>query len=354
MESFAKFLPSRQFLGVIVSVLFACMLIGGVYFLKKDKVQKEENILLASPSIEAVNDATNKLSDNVAEIDSDHDGLKDWEETLWGTDPKNPDTDGDGTPDGEEVSLGRNPTVRGPKDSLKATSSIPGVGSTTPVNLTPTDIVARDFFSKYLEAKQGGKEIDEKTQEQIIASVISRPDLIATAKVYTKNDLSVQDKNDDATLRNYGNSMGLIFKNTATWKESEITIMQDALNRNDEKRLNDLDANIKGYQSLLDQSLKVTVPSKAVEVHLRYINAYSKIVMSLKAMKDTFKDPVSSLVLLGKYPDAITELHRSFIDARAFFSRNNITFDPKTEAGIFYANFADGIDQTMKNNPVTQ
>jgi len=50
--------------------------------------------------------------------DSDNDGLKDWEEALWKTDPQNPDTDGDGTPDGKEVAEGRNPAIPGPDDYL--------------------------------------------------------------------------------------------------------------------------------------------------------------------------------------------------------------------------------------------
>ena len=33
--------------------------------------------------------------------DSDGDGLPDWEEALFGTNPHNPDTDGDGTSDGD-------------------------------------------------------------------------------------------------------------------------------------------------------------------------------------------------------------------------------------------------------------
>ena len=63
----------------------------------------------------------------VAEIplalqDVDADGLKDWEEALWGTDSNNPDTDGDGTKDGEEVKLDRNPLKAGPDDVLSVSA----------------------------------------------------------------------------------------------------------------------------------------------------------------------------------------------------------------------------------------
>jgi len=48
--------------------------------------------------------------------DTDNDGLKDWEENLYKTDPLNPDTDGDGFIDGEEIDSGHNPLVKGPGD----------------------------------------------------------------------------------------------------------------------------------------------------------------------------------------------------------------------------------------------
>ncbi|MEK7541563.1 MAG: hypothetical protein AAB533_01815, partial [Patescibacteria group bacterium] len=41
--------------------------------------------------------------------DQDADGLKDWEEGIFRTDPQNPDTDADGTPDGEEIKQNRDP-----------------------------------------------------------------------------------------------------------------------------------------------------------------------------------------------------------------------------------------------------
>jgi len=44
-------------------------------------------------------------------LDSDGDGIVDWKEPQFGTDPNNPDTDGDGIPDGWEVNHGLNPLV---------------------------------------------------------------------------------------------------------------------------------------------------------------------------------------------------------------------------------------------------
>lgn len=60
-----------------------------------------------------------KNSNYFSESDIDKDGLFDYEEPLYGTDPLNPDTDGDGFLDGEEIASSRNPTIPGPNDELR-------------------------------------------------------------------------------------------------------------------------------------------------------------------------------------------------------------------------------------------
>ena len=60
-----------------------------------------------------------KNSNYLYESDIDKDGLFDYEEPLYGTDPLNPDSDGDSFLDGEEISSNRNPTIPGPNDELR-------------------------------------------------------------------------------------------------------------------------------------------------------------------------------------------------------------------------------------------
>lgn len=54
---------------------------------------------------------TATLKDPMA--DSDGDGLKNWEEDLYGSSKKNVDSDGDGVNDGDEIARGTDPTVYG-------------------------------------------------------------------------------------------------------------------------------------------------------------------------------------------------------------------------------------------------
>lgn len=52
-----------------------------------------------------------KVTPPPATVDTDHDGLTDAEEPLFGADPYRPDTDSDGYPDGQEVKTGYDPAV---------------------------------------------------------------------------------------------------------------------------------------------------------------------------------------------------------------------------------------------------
>lgn len=344
MKSFAKFLPSKYFRGVLLSLLIGVVLVSGAYFFSERKSvvaeDSENSALFVTAS------AQNNFYKMVAGQDSDSDGLKDWEEVLWGTDSKNPDTDKDGTKDGEEVSSDRNPVLAGPNDQLEgsANSIIKENTAAQTENLTPTDIIARDFFSKYAQAKQNGQPLDSIAEQQIASSVLIHQNLISQPQQYIERDLPVKKTDTNEDLRKYGNQVGEIMKKTLTWNEDETQIINSALDANNEKKLDELNPIINGYQSFLDQLLKTEVPRKALDTHLSLINSVSKIIASLKAVKNVFKDPVSALVLFGKYPENITSLHRAFIDAKALFERNNIVYDYTKEPGYLYAVFSDAVE----------
>ncbi len=103
--------------------------------------------------------------------DSDNDGLKDWEESLWGTNPNNPDTDGDGTPDGQEVKQGRNPLLaskNGKNDKLE-NQKLKETDSLLPAELPSfTDLLSQQFFGDYLflREKDGGQ-ISQKARKNL-------------------------------------------------------------------------------------------------------------------------------------------------------------------------------------------
>lgn len=80
------------------------------------------------------------------DVDIDHDGLTNKDESYWNTDFKNPDTDGDGFKDGEEVASGHDPLKPGPNDLLDNS-----------INLTEKiqNLVVGGLYSKDLKPDNG-------------------------------------------------------------------------------------------------------------------------------------------------------------------------------------------------------
>lgn len=94
-EKIKSLLPSKKVaiaLGVAAGVVVVIVLIN--YFGKETHVKKPKQFGADVPAVPV------EVLQQTFNNDSDQDGIADWEESLWGTDPSNKDTDGDGISDG--------------------------------------------------------------------------------------------------------------------------------------------------------------------------------------------------------------------------------------------------------------
>lgn len=110
-----------------------------------------------------------------AELDTDHDGLTDVQEQLYGTDPTNPDTDGDGFPDGQEVAAGYSPLhgnsmrlgdIDTDSDGL---SDALEVAFGTNVQVPDTD---GDGMTDYDEIMQGRDPVDAQNRRKLSQKIV--------------------------------------------------------------------------------------------------------------------------------------------------------------------------------------
>ena len=156
LPNFSAYLPSKKF---IFAVLISLIIVTAGFLIftsvKKQETAKQE------PQI-------NKpaISQEIAK-DSDNDGLPNWEETLWRTDPNNPDTDKDGIPDGQEVKESRNPLLAGNGKTDKIENSRPeksAAEQTIQPPSTLTEALAQNFFSDFLSAKETANNREQQNQ----------------------------------------------------------------------------------------------------------------------------------------------------------------------------------------------
>ncbi|HAO64840.1 TPA: hypothetical protein DCQ44_02560 [Candidatus Taylorbacteria bacterium] len=254
----------------------------------------------------------------VSQKDSDNDGLPDWEEALYGTDPHNPDTDGDGTPDGAEIAAGRNPLIKGPKDVINKTPTAV-VDSATSEKLTLTDTFARDFFQKYIALKQSGTVINPDNVDQVASDFLSSATLpTIDAKQYTSSDLNLTDSDKDNLLVYQGLMVDLYNKFWPGGQTSEASILQDAFTNNNASALTQLTPLISAYQSLLQNALTTPTPKLAVSLHLGIVNSLSTYIKTLKMIQLSFSDPLSGLVGLNAFETNQTNLAVSTTNLTVF------------------------------------
>ena len=225
--------------------------------------QKKEASLSVLSSSETANE---KIFNELANKDSDNDKLKDWEETLWKTDPNNPNTDGDGTPDGQEVKGGRNPTIPGPNDSLADHPLQPKNTEPSQSTLSETDQFARSVFSKYMTLKQGGVPMDANNQAGLVKNILQNQSIDVNANIYSKKDLLLN-TDSGLSIKQYANDMAHILMTYSIGSKDPAMIAQDSMQHNNPDEIQEIDPLIKSYSDILAYSLtKIRARSSLIKI----------------------------------------------------------------------------------------
>lgn len=261
-----------------------------------------------------------------SDLDTDSDGLKDWQEALWGTNKNDPDTDGDGKNDGTEIEEGRDPTIPGPNDRLEDTRGISASSvasfsagvSQDPNNVTSN--LSKGLFAQFMSLDASG-ELTDTSQENLINSVISNIDPGAIPPKYTISDVKVV-PNSQTSLKAYGNSIA-----------SALTALQSRVGgQSDNQKA------LAEYQGLMETLSNLQVPSTLGLNHLRVLNNFNVTYQSMIMVVAYENDPVKALL-------AMKTLDSSNADARVLFTniakemKNNGIIFNQSEAGNIWNNY---------------
>lgn len=272
---------------------------------------------------------TNAMMDKMADsarlglsdynLDTDKDGLMDWEEVLWGTNPKDSDTDKDGMRDGEEVAKKRNPAVKG-AGNIAADSA-------SSTNLTQTDKFGRELFAKYLELRQLGLSTDADSKERLIAAMLQSGNLVETPKIYKPTDLIISPTNTPAAIRNYGNVLSGVIINNSIKSRNENIIMRDYVQQNDDTKLAELTPILNSYRKIAKGLISTSVPSDLKDLHLNILNSVSELIFIIESYQKIEADPVIALQGVGMYQETADKFRDALSSIRSYFETQNITYN---------------------------
>ncbi len=311
-------MPSRKFIVVfLIILLFA----AGIFWFLKYKSQKEASQLV----FEKEKDLTPVIFQQNKK-DSDNDGLADWEEVLWKTDPNNPDTDGDGTPDGQEVKQGRDPTKAGPNDKYSSESALTA-STTPPIDINnETDNLARNFISDYLSYKvAGGANLDQASKDKLVQSLASGVDTQIPASEYTLSDIKTFSDTSKGALQNYSNQfLNILKKYSDPAPTMEIYYFRQMIENKDESMIKELAKSVAIYEGLVKDFLNLPAPQDIKNAHLKMINNFSLLKVICEKFRDYSTDPIGSLVALQQYNTVITDLSDSAKGIEDFLKNKGI------------------------------
>ena len=297
--------------------------LGGVSFLLF-KSKKEVAIKVVS-EVKVVKNPV-----EVLDIDSDGDGLKDWEETLWKLDPKNPDTDKNGIPDAEEVK--KKIAEIGAKGETGSSGS-EAAESETYTTDTETDILSKKLFAEYINLKQSGNFNEEAviaTVNNLVAEEIQNK---KDTQYYFPKDIKTFPSENKILLKSYGNSFAAIrtkYKNQYT--QNPLVKEGGVANLLDPEFIQGLVRTSEVYKNMATELSKIAAPKDLTDTHLEILNNYMASSDGLKELRALSTDPVKGMIGTQRHIEAEGKEKNLLSDVAEYLSENGIIFSGN-EAG---------------------
>jgi hypothetical protein len=293
--------------------------------------------LIQGPTLvsDGVSDADISIADDIganSDLDTDKDGLKDWEENIWNTDPQSSDSDKDGTPDGAEVKVSRNPTVKGPNDKLSEEEK-QNIGSTAIAKgftaNSITDNFSKTFFQDYLGAKQQDQVVnsDGTVNSDIITSLVTKATQSEVFEPhYSSGAINTLYEPTPLKLHDYGESFAEI-------QEKRLSTILALSNEGKNPEILALE-----YKGFAEDIMKLQVPG---EISLQHVKIANNLYTSYEAyitLAKYEKDPLKALLAIKKLKEISVEQPMLYTDIAEFFKKNGIIFG-NTDSGALWNKF---------------
>ena len=307
-----RFLPHP----LIIIFIVLPVVVFITYFIFQDKVNhffqnfndEEEKII----------DKQKQKEKNSSEVDTDRDGLPDWEEKqIYKTNPKSYDTDGDGFSDGQEVKNKTNPLDpfnKGVSEIKQESSDNNNSSYKNDKTLTKTDVVARDLFLKLTELRLSNKKADKETLAKLVSELVQENKIIVS-QTYTISDLNISNILSVKAFKK--TFFGLLKKYDFSHFQDEAILFAKFLKTNDDENLRIIQQQIGSYQKFERDLRKLPVPKEASVLYLEYINSFSLFIQIISSFTEFKDDPVLVSSMLSVYNDVEDRMSNS---AKAFYS----------------------------------
>lgn len=225
--------------------------------------------------------------------DTDADGILDWEENLWGTDPSKKETT-PGISDKETVA----------KLKAEKEREEPSPSSTTPDagNLNKTDQFSRELFSTVTALSQGGP-VDPATLQELGASLAEKIRNTPAQKVFLVSDIKVVKNDTRQDIIKYDDTLNNIYKKHPL-ERSVSEVLQDFIideENVDTTALKNLDPINIQIKAAISDIVKMSVPQSLAELHLDFLNKLQMLSENIDNIKLYETDILLALSGISQY-----------------------------------------------------
>ena len=299
------------------AVIFSVVSIVGAYMLARG---------VRTPQV-AEASAESALLQAIATKDTDGDGLPDWEESLYGTDPRVTDTLKLGMQDGEAVARGL--------IVPKAIADIPLV-TPSPVSLDLDGLPPPPLFMAAKEANGGGDLSEAQMSEVANQALNSLASTVAASPDYkSAKDITVSGSGADVLKSFAVQAEAVLLKNTANATTSELNYLKSAIMNNDTTAIPHIASIAKGYRDSAVGLSMLAVPQELAADHLLLINAMMRVSEVTNDFARVTEDPLATMLALQLYPQAVSNLGTAFIHVGQIYKAAGITLPTGTPGASF-------------------
>lgn len=307
---------------VVFAVLFvlACAALLFLAFTKKQKSPKliDPDIALKAARAEQVALLTK---------DSDADGLKDWEEAIFRTDPYNKDTDNDGADDSTEISHGRDPLKPGPNDLVATSTPLNAAGENPGQSPNLTQRLATALGQRLIAQRllNPNQQINPKTIGQEIVKGI--PQYTPETPFLTLNDLAIAKDDSAPAIKTWATQFDAAIKETfGSHTQPEVLILIGAMQTENYATLSQLDPYLRAYDAAFAKIEKIPVPPSFAPYELDFLKIMLQWREIVSRFRDAEKDPVAAMSGIKPYFTLADELQTLNKKIQMEFTKRHITF----------------------------
>ena len=276
---------------LIGALAVALVLVGGAY-------------VLSGPSFFSLKfagaESNEELLRAYAAKDTDRDGLPDWQEVLYSTDPNVPDTDGDGISDGEAATSGLLSTQRIISEQVPEPVDVASIPGFAPAPGTLTEEFSRTFFESYVSTWKGVP-LTQEEQDALIAKLLGDFSGKASAVLSsTYSSASVESSADVSVIAYVGELESVLRRNEVREGEgSPVLLAQAFIENSDRSALPKLGTLARAYGSIATELAALRVPAELSDEHLTLIRSFDTLSNSTDAIAAYEKDPLAVLGALA-------------------------------------------------------